>query len=505
MREFEQSVYELIVKTSVQLPLDAVCALKACGLGNDGAQALAMSIIEDNINQAACGTRPICQDTGMPTFFISTPVGTDQIALEKMVEQAVVKATEDGILRTNSVETLSGKNSGNNLGAGTPVFHFHQWEKDYIDIKLILKGGGCENVGAQYSLPCELEGLGFAGRNLEGVRKCLLHAVWAAQGKGCSPGVLGVCIGSDRAGGYEAAKLQLFRSLEDTNPDAGLAQLEATVLEQANRLDIGPMGLGGGTTLLGCKIGALNRLPASYFVSVAYNCWALRRMGVSVDASSGRVVNWHEKGVDACADSGGADIGQGRVHRLESPVSEESVRAIKAGDLVRIDGTMYTGRDAVHAHIAGSNDVPDGLDGGIIYHCGPVVVKNKEGSWTVMAAGPTTSAREEPYQATVLEKTGLRVVVGKGGMGAKTLDALKNCGAVYLTAIGGAAQFYARSIKRVNGVRFEHFGIPEAMWELEVEGFYAVCTMDSHGGCLHTEIKNNSGSKLSQLSCDGCL
>jgi len=169
-------------------------------------------------------------------------VGVDQIAIRKAILEAVAEATRRGKLRPNSVDSITGKNSGDNLGVETPVVHFEQWEEDRIEVRLILKGGGCENKNIQYSLPCELDHLGRADRNLEGVRKCLLHAVWQAQGQGCAPGALGVCIGSDRAHGYALAKEQLFRTLDDVNPNPALAELEAGIMEQANRLGVGAMG-----------------------------------------------------------------------------------------------------------------------------------------------------------------------------------------------------------------------------------------------------------------------
>ena len=204
----------------------------------------------------------------------------------------MAEATKRGKLRPNSVDSLTGKNSGDNLGEETPVIHFEQWEQDEIEVKLILKGGGCENKNIQYSLPMELDHLGKAGRDLEGVRKCILHAVWQAQGQGCAPGAVGVCIGSDRAHGYLLAKYQLFRTLDDTNPNPELAKLEAEIMEEANKIGVGAMGFGGKSSLIGCKIDGANRLPASFFVSVAYDCWAFRRLGVRLDASSGAITKW---------------------------------------------------------------------------------------------------------------------------------------------------------------------------------------------------------------------
>ena len=170
---------------------------------------------------------------------------------------------------------------------------FEQWEKDYITIKLILKGGGCENKNIQYSLPCELEGLGRAGRDLDGIRKCIIHSVYQAQGQGCSAGFIGVGIGGDRSSGYDLAKEQLFRHVEDTNPNPDLAKLEEYVVKTANTFGIGTMGFGGEATLLGCKIGVMHRIPASFYVSVAYNCWAYRRMAVDINPQTGEIINWH--------------------------------------------------------------------------------------------------------------------------------------------------------------------------------------------------------------------
>src|SRR5712692_335365 len=288
------SLLELITQTSTNLPPDVRAAMAiAAGSETPGTQSSqALDIILSNVDMASDDEGPICQDTGMPTFVIHTPVGVNQIHIRKAILNAVVEATRLGKLRPNSVDSLTGKNSGNNLGDETPVIHFEQWEEDEIEVKLILKGGGCENKNIQYSLPCELDHLGRADRNLEGVRKCILHAVWQAQGQGCAPGAVGVCIGSDRAHGYTLAKYQLFRALDDVNPVPELATLEAGIMEEANRIGVGAMGFGGKVSLIGCKIAAANRLPASYFVSVAYDCWAFRRLGVKLDASSGAITQW---------------------------------------------------------------------------------------------------------------------------------------------------------------------------------------------------------------------
>ena len=502
MQFLQESLIELITQTSTNLPPDVReamgIAVREETAGTQASQAL--NIIASNIDMASDDEGPICQDTGMPTFDVHTPVGVSQIEVKRAIRAAVAEATKRGKLRPNSVDSLTGKNSGDNLGVETPVIHFEQWERDEIEVKLILKGGGCENKNIQYSLPCELEHLGKAGRDLEGVRKCLLHAVWQAQGQGCAPGALGVCIGSDRAHGYVLAKNQLFRTLDDVNENPVLAELEASVMAQANTIGVGPMGFGGKSSLIGCKVMAANRLPASFFVSVAYDCWAYRRLGVRLDAASGAITKWlyrdPARPVLKMTEGEGFPL-SGREIVLRTPVTEEQIRALKVGDVVLITGEMYTGRDAVHAHLM-KNAPPVDMRGSVLYHCGPVMLKTGE-KWTVKAAGPTTSAREEPYQADVIKNYGVRVVMGKGGMGKKTLAALKEHGAVYLNAIGGAAQYYARAIDEVLDVHLIEFGIPEAMWHLRVHDFVAIVTMDSHGNSLHANVEAETAGHLAEL------
>ncbi len=503
MEQLGESLLQLITETATNLPADVRRVLKRAGHkeqpGTQSNQAL--HIISLNVDMAKENISPICQDTGMPTFQIHTPVGVNQIVIKKAIQEAIAEATRRGKLRPNSVDSVTGKNSGLNLGPGTPVIHFEQWEEDEIEILLILKGGGCENKNIQYSLPAELEHVGKAGRDIEGVYKCILHAIWQAQGQGCSAGFLGVCIGGDRTSGYSGAKEQLFRDAEDTNPDPTLAELESRVMSNADSLGIGTMGFGGAVTLLGCKIGALNRLPASFFVSVAYNCWAYRRLGIRMNPTTGAITRWlfRDDAPEKMAQDAGIPT-TGREFSFTAPLSEADVRQLKVGDVVVLNGPMFTGRDALHKYLV-SHDSPVDLNGAVLYHCGPVMLKDEDGKWHVKAAGPTTSIREEPYQADILRKFGVRAVIGKGGMGKKTLAGLQEVGAVYLNAIGGAAQFYAEKITDVTGVDFlEEFGIPEAMWHLQTKGFIAVVTMDSHGNSLHADVEEESGRKLDLLA-----
>jgi fumarate hydratase class I len=283
------SILELIRRTSTLLPDDVVRAIaKARGNEEKGSNAeVALDVIGCNIGLARDSSLPVCQDTGTILFYVHTPIGYDQIEFEEIATEAVREATKKGFLRQNSVDSVTGKNTGDNTGPGSPVFHFHQWRKPYVEVKVMLKGGGCENMNAQYSLPDPKLG----GRDLKGVENAILECVLNAQGQGCGPGILGVCIGGDRGTSYAYAKEQLLRDLNDTNTDPELAALEQRVIEKANKSGIGPMGFGGNTTLLTCKIGKQNRLPASYFVSVAYMCWAYRRRGANLDGA-GKVTKW---------------------------------------------------------------------------------------------------------------------------------------------------------------------------------------------------------------------
>ena len=290
MNALADSILELIRRTSAEIPDDVQTTILAAleREKKDTIAESAMKIIEQNIALAKQKSQPICQDTGSVLFYVDCPKGFDEAQFEATAREAVKLATKKGYLRQNSVDSITGKNDGTNLGPGAPTLHFHQHASPEVRVRLMLKGGGCENVGAQYSLPIEKL---KADRDLNGCRKVILDAVLQAQGKGCGPGVLGVCIGGDRATGYEHSKHQLLRKLDDRNPNPELDKLEQDIVATANELGIGPMGFGGKTTLLGAKIGVLNRVPASYFVSVSYMCWAFRRQGV-VLGTDGSVVKW---------------------------------------------------------------------------------------------------------------------------------------------------------------------------------------------------------------------
>lgn len=282
MQDLTPRFLELVRLAATDLPPDVEKSLHAAVENEESGSAAqgALKSILKNVELARENSTPICQDTGTPIFYVYYPLGLSTRKLREQIRAAVAQATGKAYLRPNAVNTVSGKNTGNNLGDDDfPSIHFEEIEGDTLIVDLMLKGGGCENVGAQYKLPDNQLG---AGRDLEGVRRVVLDSVYQAQGKGCAPGILGVAIGGDRGSAYYASKEVLFRNLEDENQDPELAELENQLTEEANQLGIGPMGFGGQTTVLGTKITGLHRLPASYFVTVSYMCWAYRRRRMTV-------------------------------------------------------------------------------------------------------------------------------------------------------------------------------------------------------------------------------
>lgn len=277
MQDLTDQFLELIRLAATSLPPDVEKSLHQALESEEKGTAAhsALVTILKNVEMARKNSTPICQDTGTPIFYVYYPEGWSTRKLRSQIEAAVVQATELSYLRPNAVDTLTGKNSGNNLGGDHyPSIHFEEVDGDTLTVDLMLKGGGCENVGAQYSLPNSKLG---AGRDLEGVRRVALDAVHQAQGKGCAPGILGIAIGGDRGSSYYGSKEVLFRKMDESSSEPKLAELEDRITSEANQMGIGPMGFGGNTTVLGTKITSLHRLPASYFVTVSYMCWAFRR------------------------------------------------------------------------------------------------------------------------------------------------------------------------------------------------------------------------------------
>ena len=291
VNELTEHFLEMIRRSSTSLPEDVKATIKRAAENEDEGSAAKSTLLQllDNVALAESQATPVCQDTGALIFLVDYSPEYRMKELRQAIEQATVAATERYYLRSNAVDSVNGKNSGNNLGDGAPFIHFEECDEPGIHVRLLQKGGGSENVSAQYKLP---DSKLSAGRDLEGVRRVVLDAVCQAQGLGCAPGILGIGIGGDRATSFLCAKEQLCRKLDDVNPREELAELEQTLLSQANELGIGPMGFGGKTTVLAVKAGARHRLPASFFVSIAYMCWALRRCGLKVDEKG--TVTYHD-------------------------------------------------------------------------------------------------------------------------------------------------------------------------------------------------------------------
>jgi fumarate hydratase class I len=283
-------VMELLRRTTSRLPQDVIEAIvQGRAAEEEGSRAYnTLNDMVRNINLADGQVTPLCQDTGSIIFWVRHPYGLSQRAAKTQIRAAVTEATKRSWLRPNCVESLSGKNSGTNMDPfheHHPAFHFEEWDRPEIEISVMQKGGGCENVGAQYRLPDAAIG---AGRDIKGVRKCIIDAVVKAQGQGCSPGILGVAIGGDRVTGYEKSKELILRKLDVPNADPKMAAFEQEVTRDLNTLGIGPMGYGGNTTVLGIMAEEMYRHPASFYVSISYMCWSSRRQVLKI-SSTGQV------------------------------------------------------------------------------------------------------------------------------------------------------------------------------------------------------------------------
>lgn len=280
--ELKESILELIRKAATDLSPDVEQVLSdAYEREEEGTPAKSVfNTILENVKMARENSTPMCQDTGSLIFYIDFPVGEPEKKYREAAGWAAQEATKRQYLRPNAVDPITAKNSGNNIGVNAPYFHFHQWDRDDVRIRLMLKGGGSENVGTQYKLPHPpLK----AGRDLKGVRKLIIDAVTNAQGLGCAPGVIGVGIGGGRDSAYSLSKEQFFRKIGERNPMKELAELETSLYKDLNTLNIGPMGFGGKTTVLEVFIDSQARHPATFFVSVSYTCWAFRRKTMTIN------------------------------------------------------------------------------------------------------------------------------------------------------------------------------------------------------------------------------
>ncbi len=279
--ELKESILELIRKASTDLSPDVEQAIVKARDGEEQGTS-AWNVFDTmlkNVHMAREHSTPMCQDTGAINFYVDFPEGQKEKEYREAILWAANEATENQFLRPNAVDPVTAKNSGNNIGVNAPYIHFHQWDKDEIRIRLMLKGGGSENVGAQYKLPFPPI---KAGRDLKGVRKVIIDAVVKAQGLGCAPGILGVGIGGCRMTSYALSKTQFFRKIGERSESKELAELETALVEDLNKLQIGPMGFGGNTTVMDVFLASQARHPATFFVSVSYMCWAFRRKTMTI-------------------------------------------------------------------------------------------------------------------------------------------------------------------------------------------------------------------------------
>jgi len=274
-----EGIIELLRECATDLPADVESALVAAYKKESGTAKDVLCTILENVRIAREKSAPMCQDTGTPIVYVTTPPKADRIRIRREIIAALRKATSSVPLRANAVDPVTGANTGDNTGEGFPAVHFREWKKKRVRFELLLKGGGSENVTRLYTLP---EKSLNAGRDLEGVERCVLDAVYKAQGKACPPYFIGVGIGGLADATINLSKRQLLRKVGDINKDSVLARFEADAVKKINALGIGPMGLGGKVTALSCKVGKQHRNPPSYFVAVSFNCWALRRRTVEV-------------------------------------------------------------------------------------------------------------------------------------------------------------------------------------------------------------------------------
>lgn len=276
MLKLRDGLVVLYKKVATSLPPDVEAALREAhgAEQEDSGARRTLSLILENVKLARDTARPICQDTGVPVFMVKAPAGLRRKDIVETIVDATRVATETVPLRPNAVDVLTERNTGDNTGTGFPIVYFEESPDSTLRVDLTLKGSGCENQGRTYRLP--VLDLG-AERDLQGVRKCILDAVWQAQGGGCPPYTLGVGIGAANDQVAVLARQQLFRKIPDRSPSQALAALEERLLGELNELGIGPLGLGGRSTALGVKVGVNHRHMASYFVSVSLCCWANRR------------------------------------------------------------------------------------------------------------------------------------------------------------------------------------------------------------------------------------
>lgn len=475
--DYQKLVKQLVAlykQTATQIPADVANALiKAQKKEKKGSlSAEVMAVIIENLRQAEITGRPMCQDTGTPIFFIWFPKEKFDHKILDAIQQATKEATCAVPLRHNAVRISDNKNMNMNF----PEIHVNFWPRKYTEINLILKGGGSENVSQIFKLP-------ESARNEKGIVKYALKTVYEAQGKGCAPGILGIAAGGTMTGAVYQAKKQLLRQIGERSEHNNTAKLEGKIFDMANELGIGPMGLGGKTTLLDVFVKNMHtasRHPATYFLAVSYMCYADRRGTMTIKANRPSLLTRPRIKWPAY------EFKNKQYKKIIAPIKKDY--QLKAGDRVMLSGEVTTARDRAHKYLLQTKKKP--AISNVIYHCGVLADCDQ----CIAAAGPTTSARMDEYENKVVKKYKIKGIVGKGGMNKLAK------GTIYFEGIGGVGVIPAKMMAIKKGYKKE-FGMPEAIWNLDIKspGIPLLVTMDAKGRSLYDEVREKSRKKYERL------
>jgi len=455
----------------------------------------ALASIIENILYAGEEARCICQDTGVPTFhvYLNPDISIKGDITEALTE-ATIKATAKVPLRQNVIEPFSYKNLGNNTGWGVPFIHYHYSSQSApMKIRTELKGFGGE-------IKSSFDWIMTSSRNMENaVLAYVLNSVILSKGEACLPSFLGVGVGGYAAEAVPNAQNAIFRELTTTHPEK--TQFEQRLLRCVNRLGLGTIGLGGNVTAMGIYVATRGTHTAVAPVAVAHQCWASRGSEVLISENKVDYITPHVEASEVpvlrerVSQKLSESKFEGKVRKLTTPVSISDLRELRVGDIVYINGRICTSRDSAHRRMVENlgkvEQIPQEiLTERTIFHCGPVVAQDENGNWQVNAAGPTTSSRFTDDAALLAENGIFNVVIGKGTMGKKMINALKGRG-VYLLAIGGCAIVYQKKITHAD-VKWLDLGYPEAVWIFDVNHFGPlVVSIDSEGNSLTKSVMDD--------------
>jgi fumarate hydratase, class I len=491
---------ELLLRASTRYPLGFFARLMD-SYGKEGdatARSVLVSIV-DNILMASEYGRSICQDTGVPTFhlFVNPDVRIEG-DMERALAAAVVESTERVPLRKNVIEPFSLTNSGNNTGWGVPVIHYHRDPRvNGLKIRAELKGFGGE-IKSTY------DWIFTSAKSMENVVLAyVLNSVLLSKGEACLPSFIGVGVGGYGADAALNAKNAVFKGLNRTSGwpsgerNRFISELERRLCRCINKLGLGPMGMGGMTTTLGTYVSKCGTQTAAAPVAVDHQCWANRASEAVIRDRDVKFLTRHVERTDVARIRRkiAEDLGlpQARCHELTLPLETDTLTRLKVGDIVYLTGTVFTARDMAHRKLVDllrakkRDEIPkEILRSRAVFHCGPIA-QRVSGKWVVKSAGPTTSSRFTQDGTYLVEEGVTDVIIGKGTMGAKMVDAMKGK-AVYLKATGGCAVCYGNAIQNTN-VKWLELGYPEAVWVFDMKRFGPLIVgIDSKGNSLTSKV-----------------